>query len=273
MQDRRTHTSMFRVLLVITTFGLALFHAEPSCAQGPVIFTIETSAPNDTLVAGQPAQIRFLIDPNGLPVSGLSFALNYTFSNGNIIGPLMRDSSVIRSTESASFEVFLWNVAHEMATDPDTTSCGFIDFDPTPDSGARLLWTIDFVPSDSGTILIDSVFVPPGNHLGASSPSTDPDTPISWTPKLITVVSSCPGIVTGDINADSLITPGDLILLVNRVFKGAGAFSPCDAVADVNCSGLLTPSDLVELVNFIFKGGAAPCNVCPLIESGLWNCP
>lgn len=242
-------------------------------AQGPVTFTIETSAINDTLVAGQPAEIRFMVDPKGLPLGSLSFALKYTFSNGNIIGPLAKDVSVFKSPESAAFEVFLWNVGYENATGPDTTSCGFVDFNPQPDSGARVMWTINFVPSDSGTILIDSVFAPPGNHLTATSPWTDPNTTIDWTPLLITVTSNCPGIVSGDISGDGLVTPGDVILLVNRVFKSAGEFSPCDAVGDVNCSGLLTPSDVVEIVNHVFKGGPAPCNICPLIESGVWPCP
>jgi hypothetical protein len=47
---------------------------------------------------------------------------------------------------------------------------------------------------------------------------------------------------------------------------------PCLAASDVNCSGRVTSADIIYLVNTVFKGGPAPCDVCPMIRGGTWEC-
>lgn len=78
--------------------------------------------------------------------------------------------------------------------------------------------------------------------------------------------------MTGDLNASSTLTSSDVILMVNYVFKGGAAPSPCPAVADCNCNGSVTSGDIITLVNHVFKGGAPPCNVCTAPGLG-WSCP
>lgn len=62
----------------------------------------------------------------------------------------------------------------------------------------------------------------------------------------------------GDVNSNSLVNLGDIVYLVNFVFKGGPAPSPI-CRGDVNGSGGAPAlPDIIYLVNFVFKGTAAP---------------
>ena len=61
----------------------------------------------------------------------------------------------------------------------------------------------------------------------------------------------------GDANRDHKITVGDVVYLVNYLFKGGPAPSPSEA-GNVNGDTKLTVSDVVYLVNYLFKGGPRP---------------
>ncbi len=62
----------------------------------------------------------------------------------------------------------------------------------------------------------------------------------------------------GDVNANSLVNLGDIVYLVNFIFKGGPAPSPI-CRGDANGSGgALSLPDVIYLVNFVFKGAAAP---------------
>jgi len=70
----------------------------------------------------------------------------------------------------------------------------------------------------------------------------------------------------GDANANSLVNLGDIVYLVNFIFKGGPAPSPI-CRGDVNGSGGAPAlPDIIYLVNFVFKGAAAPVksDVCCL---------
>ncbi|EQB63973.1 MAG: hypothetical protein RBG1_1C00001G1552 [candidate division Zixibacteria bacterium RBG-1] len=70
----------------------------------------------------------------------------------------------------------------------------------------------------------------------------------------------------GDTNANNQINLGDIVYLVNFVFKGGAAPSPV-CRGDANGSGgALSLPDIIYLVNFVFKGTAAPVksDVCCL---------
>lgn len=66
----------------------------------------------------------------------------------------------------------------------------------------------------------------------------------------------------GDADGSGEIAAGDIVFLVNYVFKGGPPPAPYKALADVNCSGSATSSDIIALVNFVFKSGTAPCTTC-----------
>jgi hypothetical protein len=63
--------------------------------------------------------------------------------------------------------------------------------------------------------------------------------------------------IRGDCNASGGISLGDVVYLVNYLFKGGPAPQP-PAAGDANASGDITLSDVVYLVNYIFKGGPPP---------------
>jgi choice-of-anchor B domain-containing protein len=83
---------------------------------------------------------------------------------------------------------------------------------------------------------------------------------------------SCAVSLTGDVNVSGEVSSADIIGLVNFIFKGQGAPSPCEASGDVDCNGTVTSSDIIGMVNYVFKGGTAPCDVCDMIP-GTWSCP
>ena len=70
----------------------------------------------------------------------------------------------------------------------------------------------------------------------------------------------CPIAVPGDVDASGAPTAGDIVLMVNFVFKG-GPFPPLMAAGDVNCSGTFTSADIIVLVVHVFKGGPL-CDLC-----------
>jgi hypothetical protein len=67
---------------------------------------------------------------------------------------------------------------------------------------------------------------------------------------------------TGDVNLDGLITAGNIIGLINFIFKEPPEPVPCKAAGDVNCSGTVTSADTISLVGFVFKGDVRPCDAC-----------
>jgi hypothetical protein len=65
----------------------------------------------------------------------------------------------------------------------------------------------------------------------------------------------------GDMNADGVVTSGDIVFLVNYVFKGGPAPVPL-SFGDVDLSCAITSADIIYLVNFVFKAGPAPLGSC-----------
>jgi hypothetical protein len=63
----------------------------------------------------------------------------------------------------------------------------------------------------------------------------------------------------GDATGDGVINLGDLVFIINYLFKNGPAPDPI-TVADVNCDGKINLGDLVYLINYLYKGGPAPCS-------------
>ncbi len=62
---------------------------------------------------------------------------------------------------------------------------------------------------------------------------------------------------SGDANGDGKVDLGDLIFIINRVYKGGPApFFKCQV--DLNADGIVTLLDIVVAVNYLFKGGPSP---------------
>jgi len=63
--------------------------------------------------------------------------------------------------------------------------------------------------------------------------------------------------MTGDANADGVIDVGDIVYLINYLFKTEPAPSPLPA-GDATCDGNVDVGDIVYLINYLFKGGPPP---------------
>jgi hypothetical protein len=78
-------------------------------------------------------------------------------------------------------------------------------------------------------------------------------------------------VICGDTNGDGRIEVGDVIALLNYLFKGYPIETiPCPINrADLNGGGTLDLGDVVTLLGYMFKGLPASCFQCP----GIWGPP
>jgi hypothetical protein len=65
-----------------------------------------------------------------------------------------------------------------------------------------------------------------------------------------------PGL--GDANGDSILDIGDVIYILNYLFKPDDAPEPF-YTGDVNCDGTVDIGDAIYLLNYLFKNGQPPC--------------
>jgi hypothetical protein len=62
----------------------------------------------------------------------------------------------------------------------------------------------------------------------------------------------------GDCNGDGTVDVGDVVYLVNYLYKNGAAPNPVEA-GDANCDGIVDVGDVVYLVNYLYRGGSEPC--------------
>jgi len=67
----------------------------------------------------------------------------------------------------------------------------------------------------------------------------------------------CPDFAYGDANGDWVINLGDVVFIVNYVFKEGAPPQPYEA-GDATCEGFVNVGDAVFLINYIFRGGPPP---------------
>jgi hypothetical protein len=75
----------------------------------------------------------------------------------------------------------------------------------------------------------------------------------TWCAQIWSFYAYLPGDATGDGGIDI----GDLVYLVNFLYREGPAPIPLEA-GDANCSGFVTVGDVVYLVNYLFRGGDPP---------------
>jgi 6-phosphogluconolactonase (cycloisomerase 2 family) len=63
--------------------------------------------------------------------------------------------------------------------------------------------------------------------------------------------------IRGDVNMDETMDVGDVVYLINYLFKSGTASDPL-AVGDANCDSVVDVGDVVYLINYLFKGGPPP---------------
>jgi len=68
------------------------------------------------------------------------------------------------------------------------------------------------------------------------------------------------GSICGEVNHDGIIDIGDVVYLINYLYKNGSppGCTPITACADVNGDGVVDIGDLVDLINYLYKGGPPP---------------
>jgi hypothetical protein len=61
----------------------------------------------------------------------------------------------------------------------------------------------------------------------------------------------------GDTNGDGMIDAGDIIYLIDYLYREGSAPNPLE-LGDANCNGSVDPADVVYLINYLFRGGPPP---------------
>jgi hypothetical protein len=72
----------------------------------------------------------------------------------------------------------------------------------------------------------------------------------------VSVLFNC--TMVGDCTGDGVTDVGDVVFLINYLFKAGAAPNPLQ-IGDANCDGVDDVGDVVFLINYLFKGGPAPC--------------
>lgn len=255
----------------MTAALLVLMLYTAASAQTGYVLNVHTSTGNDTLFKGVEGALIFGVDSAGPePVLAFTWALSLSYSTTNFIGVLNDVNADTNVWFYKPVEFWAKGVCRRpWAGNPDTTVVGIFYFDDPYWSGTGEQWRIIFVPTDTGTLVIDTAWSPPSNYL--SLLSVDQTThDLSWQPRTISVVPYCK---TGDVNADFAITSSDIIYMVGYVFKGTAEPTPCVALGDPNCTGAINSADIIYIVGYVFKGGPSPCDACDLVTEGVWTCP
>jgi hypothetical protein len=61
----------------------------------------------------------------------------------------------------------------------------------------------------------------------------------------------------GDANSDGAIGAGDIVFLLNYLFRDEDEPCPMEA-GDANCSGAVEAGDIVYLISYLYRGGPPP---------------
>jgi hypothetical protein len=66
-----------------------------------------------------------------------------------------------------------------------------------------------------------------------------------------------PSFVRGDVNGDGVIDLGDVVFLINYLYRDGQAPNPLEA-GDTNSDGQINLGDVVYLIDYLFRGGSPP---------------
>jgi hypothetical protein len=122
-----------------------------------------------------------------------------------------------------------------------------------PGGSQRLLLTMTFRVEDSVTVSMDSCFWPPSDDLSFIRSDVVRYIPRDNMPYSFSVFYP----QVGDVNADGLINGGDMVYLINYLYRN-GPPPPSMEVGDVNCDEYVNSADIVFLIGYLFRGGPEP---------------
>lgn len=66
----------------------------------------------------------------------------------------------------------------------------------------------------------------------------------------------------GDVNNDGGLDVGDVVYLINYLYKNGPVPIPFLVIGDVTCDFIVDVGDVVYMINYLFRNGPEPCNPC-----------
>ena len=213
--------------------------------------------PNDP---GAPDSVYFTPDELYFPLPsgpGLAF-IHINFVNDDTVaaisapfifsGPVVYDSVSFRDSRAKYLQ---YKPVNEDLLGDKKLLVGVVpvEEDTLIGQGRGYFATLCFSITDTGTVEIDTVFFPPVNRL--TFVTTDP---LGYRPVFIKGIFSIVGYKPGDADYDKDVDVGDVVYLINYLFKGGPEPYPMVA-ADVNGDCERNISDVIYLINYLFKGG------------------
>jgi hypothetical protein len=78
----------------------------------------------------------------------------------------------------------------------------------------------------------------------------------------VVIVKGAGGYHFGDATNDGNIDAGDVVYLINYLFRNGPEPIPILYTGDPNCDNQVDVGDVVYLINYLYRGGPEPCNPC-----------
>ncbi|MGB2979899.1 MAG: Ig-like domain-containing protein, partial [Candidatus Zixiibacteriota bacterium] len=225
----------------------------------PFVLSVENNPANSSLIDSGNGAGSFLFTPSYLQSGTYQFPIYATDTTGRADSAIVQVevieagnqppvlASLPDSVEPAVGRTF---IRHVYATDPDGPSISL--------STMGAPWNSDFADSGNGggvfTFAPDSTqedsiylvtFIASDGSLADSQ----------------TVVMQVISYVPGDVNGDGSVNVGDVVALVDYLYRGGPPPDPM-AAGDTNCDGHVNVGDVVYLVDYLYRGGPPP-TVCP----------
>jgi len=159
----------------------------------------------------------------------------------SVISPNGGEEWCVQSNHNITFSCLdVSNVRIEYTTNSGSTWMTIIN--STPCSTGSYPWAIPNTPSSNCAVKIcDAVY-----HYYCDNSNG-----------FFSIITCSPGDVTGD----GVVEMGDVVFLINYIFKGGSAPDPL-ANGDVNADCLVELADVVYLINYVYKNGDPPLIGC-----------
>jgi hypothetical protein len=140
---------------------------------------------------------------------------------------------------------------------------------------SAVTWGTDYIPPGSGAlfrvVFNISMSAPPGDtiidiaqEVGPLPSYTTYSDPLGTViyPDLIDGTITIIPYLCGDCNNDGEINLGDVVYLINYLFRSGSEPQPLLCVGDCTADGTVDLGDVVYLINYLFRGGSPPSTQC-----------
>jgi uncharacterized protein YgiM (DUF1202 family) len=121
------------------------------------------------------------------------------------------------------------------------------------DSSGNEVWVRRYNGPDDGPDVASAIAVDDYGNVYVTGTSKSSG---SWE-DFVTVKYVQTGLWRGDTNGDGIIDLGDLVYLINFLYKG-GPAPDALTVGDCNCNGVVDVGDVIFLINYLFRDGPLP---------------